>query len=87
MHHCVYSYLGECKSGRTSIWKLRVFKNDKFIEKRVTIEVDNYKKEIVQIKGKYNSNPNVDDMTIIKKWAEEEGLTINIFEIDVPDIL
>ncbi len=77
MHHCVYSYQGQCISGRTSIWSLRrrSLKGDDF-ERAITLEIKNESGEIVQIRGYANRTARNDEMLIIRKWAADNGLAV-----------
>jgi hypothetical protein len=73
MHHCVYSYSHAIVSGDTSIWSMK-YNGDRL----VTIEVWNKTKQIRQVRGKYNRLADGSEVTILKKWAGENNLAIDI---------
>lgn len=69
MHHCVYSYLSSCLSGKCFIFSLRLFG-----ERMATIEVrDN---RAVQIRGPYNKRPTDKEISIINQWANLRNIEI-----------
>ena len=45
-------------------------------DKLLTIEVWNESREIRQIRGKSNRYPTKQEMLIIRRWADQEGLEI-----------
>jgi hypothetical protein len=71
MGHCVFSYNRDITSGRCSIWSLRVDK-----VRKLTIEVQNSQKRIVQVRGRYNRISEEIEMRYVKLWAAENGLEI-----------
>ncbi|MDP2692813.1 MAG: PcfJ domain-containing protein [bacterium] len=78
MHNCVYSYAGSCKSGRCSIWSLRVDSQHNATEESLaTIEVANQSKTIVQIRAKNNSKSGQKEKILIEKWANQAGLKVS----------
>lgn len=73
MEHCVASYRSVCASRRTSIWSMKVEEGD--VRKRVlTIEVAPQTKTIWQAKGKRNAPPTGEVSTVLRRWAQQEGL-------------
>jgi hypothetical protein len=55
MRHCVRSYQDACVKGQTSIWSLRLTLSDDRTPRRLlTIEVNNHRRAIVQVRGKCN---------------------------------
>jgi len=76
LNHCVATYVEDCLDGSCSIWSLRC---DGGEEPRslVTIEVDR-EGNIAQALGKYNAQPEEEQMDIIKAWARKEGLRIRL---------
>ena len=74
MKHCVYSYIGSCKHGKTSIFSLR--END---ERMVTIELNNRTSEIVQIKGLANRKASEEEIKIVSDWASINSLKMSPF--------
>lgn len=73
--HCVYSYDRTIQSGRTSIWSLRHMDT-----RKITVEVSNQNRRIVQARGKHNRKTEIDEFRMINKWAEENRLTVSINE-------
>jgi hypothetical protein len=77
MNHCVYSYTNRCRRGETTIWSLRLRAGGE--EKRmVTIEVDPHKRAIVQAKARCNRWPGARSCAIIRQWASQAGLRLDI---------
>jgi hypothetical protein len=85
MVHCVASYESRCITGMISIWNLSLIKNGN-ADKIATIEVQNHNKSVVQIKGKHNSLPKENEMSIIYNWIESQNLSDDSFNIEIPDI-
>ena len=77
MRHCVGSYAWECFQGQSSIWSLRSL-NGASKNVLVTIQLD-ARNRIVQAKGHCNRLPTVSEMALIRRWAEEQGLTVYRF--------
>ncbi len=73
--HCVASYIWSCQSGRNSIWTMDLLADSK-CEKRVTIELDRRKGEIVQVRGKRNRPPDREEIRVIRQWAQAEKLNL-----------
>jgi hypothetical protein len=74
MSHCVASYAYSCKNGQCSIWSLSV--DSKSISERlVTIELRNG--TLYQMRGRLNRFPNQQEMSIIRRWCQKEGLKIS----------
>lgn len=80
MRHCVGSYAGSCVQGRVSIWK---FEETTFagVEKRLTIEVDNRTRSIVQARGKMNAMATQSDKYWLNQWAKDAQLVIGRYLI------
>jgi len=74
MRHCVGSYVNRCESGDTSIWSLTATTSSG-VKSLLTIQV-NKADTIVQVRGKANSMPGVDDSKIVRWWAKRERLKI-----------
>lgn len=75
MSHCVASYASSCATGRTSIWSLRV--DDGIASRRVlTIEVRPRTRVVGEARGKHNELPTPAAMSVLRRWAERERLTI-----------
>lgn len=71
MGHCVVSYGNNISNGRISIWSL---KQDG--ERKLTIEVINNRRAIVQCRGKFNRMPTPQEDSMVQRWAMEAGLTV-----------
>ena len=85
MRHCVFTYRAGCLKGKTSIWSVRYRPDDGVKNTRLlTVEVDNSRHAIVQVKGKCNktlsSFRGKERMQtageILKQWARERRLGI-----------
>lgn len=72
MRHCVSSYAYSCISGRTRIWSLRCLTEDGVVD-RLTIEVNQMDKQIVQARGKLNVTANDKQKRILNVWAVKMG--------------
>ncbi|MBA7634563.1 hypothetical protein ES703_42149 [subsurface metagenome] len=73
MKHCVYSYDERIASGKVSIWSLQ-----KDSERKLTVEVENSSRTIVQAREKYNRLPDKKEMKILNKWASKKKLIVKI---------
>ena len=80
MKHCVGSYTHECLERKTSIWSMR-FHTDKQMKRLATIEVDPGEKLICTVSAKCNETPKEPAITILKQWANQEGLTLDEYVI------
>lgn len=80
MKHCVGSYAGSCATGRVSIWKFEEVTAGG-IDKRLTIEVDNRQRTIIQARGKYNAMATASDKYWLNNWARDAGLIISRYMI------
>ncbi len=83
--HCVFRYANACKNGSTSIWSLRVRGKDGTHPKRLlTIEVNNARRAIVQVRGRCNLSPAQyrgsgrmqTARRLLRQWAQQERLTV-----------
>lgn len=75
MRHCVASYEGSCRFGRSSIWSLRRCV-DSIERPEVTVEVWPKTRQIVQMKSKYNAAPSANAIGLIRRWAKANNLTM-----------
>jgi hypothetical protein len=69
--HCVLSYSYSIERGICSIWSMKL--NG---ERVVTIEVRS--RNIVQARGRYNRKISSEEFKIIRRWADENGLNIQL---------
>ncbi|GAB4461562.1 MAG: hypothetical protein OHK0029_27010 [Armatimonadaceae bacterium] len=86
MRHCVRSYQDGCVEGKTSIWSLRLSLSDNPAMRRLlTIEVNNARRAIVQVRGKCNQTVAAmhgnkrmrQAREVLKEWAFRERLGIS----------
>ncbi|MCC6779389.1 MAG: PcfJ domain-containing protein [Hyphomicrobiales bacterium] len=73
MHHCVASYKWRCQAGQISIWSLTCEYPLGHLNKGVTLEVRT-DGAIVQCRGFANRLPHANEVTMVKRWAQEHGL-------------
>lgn len=78
MKHCVGSYARQCVSGACSIWTLEM-ETHAGRTKVMTVEVALPSKEICQARGKCNNAPTEKQLAILRRWAENAGLTLSIY--------
>jgi hypothetical protein len=71
--HCVASYGRSITSGQVSIWSMTC--NG---EKKITIEVRNQSKKIVQARGRFNRMYNNEEYKYMLKWSQDNGFIIDI---------
>lgn len=71
MKHCVATYAGAIKEGRSSIWSLR-----RDGERSLTIEASNSEKEVWQARGACNRGPIPAEARWLRAWAAENGLKV-----------
>jgi hypothetical protein len=77
MGHCVYSYAGSIEKGECSIWTLTL-EDGTGPWRRLTIEVRNSARCIVQARGRFNKMPEALDLIPLNAWANRNGLEIGI---------
>jgi len=76
MRHCVSTYVRACTGRRASIWTMQVeTRKDK--HRVLTIEVDLPRRRVVQARGKHNASPSPHERTVVRRWAEREGLFVS----------
>jgi hypothetical protein len=73
MKHCVYSYARDIQKGTTSIWTLK--RNE---ERMLTVEVLTNSKKIVQARGKCNRPPKKYELSVLGRWARENGFVMDV---------
>jgi hypothetical protein len=47
------------------------------VEKRVTVEVNTSTRRIIQVRGKLNRYPNAQELSILRRWANDAKLVLN----------
>jgi hypothetical protein len=75
MGHCVYSYANSIERGECSIWTLTL-EDGTGHWRRLTIEVRNSARRIVQARGRFNKLPQALDMVPLNAWAGRNRLEI-----------
>lgn len=78
MHHCVASYARSCAEGASSIWALEL-EGGSGVEKRLTVEVANARRQVVQARGEFNRRPSPEETEILRRWATQAGLGLRLF--------
>jgi hypothetical protein len=73
MHHCVVTYKSFCMRGDISIWSLTCEYPLGNINRGVTLEVRN-DGTIVQCRGFGNRLPYPNELSVVKRWANDHGL-------------
>jgi hypothetical protein len=72
MNHCVFSYVGSCKSGVCRIFSLRDFTTK---STALTIEVRG--NIITQVRGKGNRSMTSEEKTVVSDWTSHAGCTLS----------
>ena len=67
----VAGYHSAIMSGKSSIWSLTLNNS-----RRLTIEVRNRTKNVVQVQGKYNRGPESRESAFVRGWAKKNGFAI-----------
>jgi hypothetical protein len=75
MKHCIASYAHSCARRRCAIFALESQDEDG-IEKLLTIEVLLSDRKICEVRGKFNRYATQKELSILKRWALHERLTI-----------
>ena len=76
MHHCIASYVNDCKSGKTAMYSmLRTLEHGS--ERELSMEVSVLTKTIVQARKRYNELPTSMDLRIVQSWAKQAGINIS----------
>lgn len=71
MHHCVYSYGPSIEEKKVSIWSMT-----QEGERKLTVEVRNNEKAIVQARGPSNRLATSSEAKILVRWANDNGIAI-----------
>lgn len=78
LRHCVATYEGWIREGRTSIWSLRTLGPGGLPSRAVTIEVNRHTRSVVQARGAGNRPPTAEERQILTRWAEDNGLRLEV---------
>lgn len=71
MRHCVATYVPNISGGYSSIWSLRMNGN-----RKLTIEVRNRERRVVQVRGKSNRRAVEAEAAMVRKWAAKNALRV-----------
>ncbi len=77
MRHCVGSYLPKIQKGKCSVWSMKRRRGE-MLRRATTIQLDLGSRRVVQCRGHCNRHPLADERKILKRWAAENGLTVNL---------
>lgn len=69
--HCVASLAQHALTGKRSYWSLRLDGR-----RCVTIEVDNRRRLVMQVRGRYNRFPTDKEWSIVQEWVQVNGLQV-----------
>jgi hypothetical protein len=75
--HCVATYRALCETGQSSIWSLSVADASGRIDRLLTLEVRNWRRELVQARGQSNRVAQPDELRILRLWAQAGGLSLS----------
>ena len=75
MKHCVASYAHSCAARRTAIFTMEI-EDGSGREKLLTIEVVLRSRQVCQVRGKFNRYATPKELSMIKRWALQDRLTI-----------
>jgi hypothetical protein len=82
MHHCVATYVWSCQQGRTAIYSMKYDPGfGRPLERCVTIEVDVLKRQITQVRSKFNAPSTPVDQRVLNGWATTARLTFSKFAL------
>jgi hypothetical protein len=73
LRHCVASYADPCWRGASSIWSLRVRRENR-VRSVLTIEVDPTRRAVIQARGWRNQFPTGTPLRLLRQWAKRERL-------------
>lgn len=78
MRHCVATYEHSIAQGHSSIWSMRV-ERPEGVQRAVTIEVHPRRRQVVECLGKCNRMPTSDELRILERWVQENGLQLALW--------
>jgi len=78
MQHCVADYSGLVLRGLSSIWSVRFREGEGEPCRALTLEVRNSGRTVVQARGRRNRPPNPTEKDLLRFWAREHGLRLDI---------
>lgn len=75
--HCVFTYTHGCVQGYERIVSMR-FSGPCREVSRLTIEIWPKSKTVVQVRGFANREPTEEEMKVVRRWAGDHGLTLDL---------
>jgi len=79
MKSCLSSYAFSCAAGDSAIFSLeRVYPISGVVEKNATLEVAPSRRTLVQARGKCNGPLATKAMSVVKRWAAANGITVRL---------
>jgi hypothetical protein len=73
LSHCVATYWALCRSGESSLWSLTAEDSGGRVERLLTLEVRNWRREVVQARGKCNRPALPHELHILALWTQKGG--------------
>jgi hypothetical protein len=80
MQHCVARYISTCARRQTSVWSMRFDNGDRRF-RVLTIEVNLATRTICQARRRGNAPPNEKIVGVLRRWAEQGGLTLGFWSM------
>jgi hypothetical protein len=77
MRHCVSTYLESVENGKCSLWSMK-FARGSLVRRATTIQLQSAGRRIVQCRGHCNRQPKTEEKKILKLWAAENGLKLQL---------
>jgi hypothetical protein len=77
MEHCVFSYARSIESGECAIWT-QTLEDGTGHWRSLTIEVHPRRREIVQVRGRFNRAPAARERIALDAWAARNALAVSI---------
>lgn len=78
MRHCVATYEDSILNGSSSIWSMKI-ERPEGVQRAVTIEVCPRTRRVAECLGKCNRYPTADERRMVERWAQENGLTVELW--------
>lgn len=74
MAHCVFTYVVRCRTGANTIWSMTREVEEGVARRVLTIRLCG--RQVVEIGGLANRAARDDELALVRKWCEKEGLTL-----------
>jgi hypothetical protein len=75
MSHCVATYEHAIRSGQSSIW-IVTHENNEANWAKLTVEIRNASRTIVQARGRFNRAPELAERQVLHRWASNNRVTL-----------